>query len=80
MTRTATVHHCASGQEFASGSFESCVLCNPPSEEQLAQALEYYIERPPTQDELNDLRDYISNHPAGDLASYVDEMKAVGAL
>lgn len=51
-------------------------------EEILAQTLEYYFGRRPNEDEINDYRDWLSNHPTGDgdIAEYVDEMKKIGAL
>lgn len=77
MARSITVHHCASGQEYAPGSFESCSKCNPPSKEQLAKALEYYFERPVTEAEVDDWLDALDSNPEIDMAEYVAAVLAL---
>lgn len=77
MSRTPTVHHCSKKGDYAPGAFESCIHCNPPSESQLAQALEYYLERAATEDEVNGFRDALTNNPDIDIAEYVEAVRVL---
>lgn len=46
----------------------------------LAQDLEYYLDRKPTAAEIGEAAEWQEDHPGSDLAEYVDAMKQIGAL
>jgi len=46
----------------------------------LAGELEYYIERKPTNDEVQEADDWLRENPGGDLSEYVSAMIEIGAL
>jgi hypothetical protein len=77
MARTTTVHHCASGTEYAPGTFESCIRCNPPTDEQLKADLAYYLEHEPTKDDIEAYREWrLENHDTA-TAEYVEAVLAL---
>lgn len=46
----------------------------------IANDLEYYLERKPTDDEIAEAEEWQQNHPGVGLAEWVDAMIEIGAL
>ena len=46
----------------------------------IANDLEYYLERKPTTDEVIEASDWMQNHPGVNLSEWVDAMIEIGAL
>lgn len=42
--------------------------------------LEYYLEREPTADEIQEADDWLTENPGGDLSEWVSAMREIGAL
>lgn len=42
--------------------------------------LHYYLERPPTSEEIAEAEDWQQNHPGVNLSEWVDAMIEIGAL
>lgn len=77
MARITTVHHCATGQRYAPGAFESCIRCNPLTDERLAAELEYYFMRRPAKSEIDDYREWRFENPNIDTVEYVEAVQAL---
>lgn len=45
-----------------------------------ANSLEYYLERKPTADEVQEADEWLTNNPGGDLSEWVSAMIEIGAL
>jgi len=45
-----------------------------------ANELEYYLERKPTSDEIQEADGWLSENPGGDLSEWVSAMIEIGAL
>lgn len=46
----------------------------------IANDLEYYLERKPTDDEIAEAEEWQQNHPGESVTGYVDAMIEIGAL
>jgi hypothetical protein len=45
-----------------------------------AEALEYYLDRKPTNEEIQEADDWLSENPGGNLSEWVEAMIQIGAL